>query len=94
MTKGELIKEAKQDLLKGNNCQFGICYLISNTISDIDKPASKIYPELKDNDIIQKYGGYNIKFIGYYWEDGVWNTGRLDFFNMLYDKYKDDNTEI
>lgn len=38
------------------------------------------------------FGGNPDKIL--FWERGVWDTGRLDFFNYLYDKYKDDETVI
>lgn len=92
MTKGELIRQVKKNLQKGLRTEYGICYAMYQVCIDITKSIYVLFPELGSFWQIIKYRGNPFKYL--YWRKGVWNKGRLKFFNMLYEKYKDDNTEI
>lgn len=98
MTKGEIIKIAKDRIQNKEFVEYGICYTLAMVITreaqNLILPSfiPELFSELKDKELVKKYGG-NFSFDNY-WPQGWWNTGRLDFFNMLYEKYKDDNTEI
>ena len=34
------------------------------------------------------------KYSAYWWDPGIWNTGRKDFLNWLIERYKDDTTNL
>lgn len=91
MTKGELIRKAKDCLSEYINC-WGICNLLADQCGMLTTCMHIIFPELHDKELIRKFKGDPER--AFYWGRLSWNTGRLDFFNMLYEKYKDDNTEI
>lgn len=93
MTKATIIKEMKERLKRKQFTNYGICYLFDMVTFryGYDK-IGNMFPEISNKKLIYAFGGNHSSI--FYWERGVWNTGRLDFFNMLYEKYKDDNTKI
>ena len=39
-------------------------------------------------------GPYETPYSKYWWSEGEWNTGRLDFLKWLLEQYKDDKTNL
>lgn len=47
-----------------------------------------------NNAILFKATNHNDASMVYWWQEGVWDTGRLDFLKWLLEQYKDDKTNL
>lgn len=93
MTKATIIREMKRCLTENRNTHLGIRFLFDMcTYKFTMLTIGDVFPEYGNDKLVRIFGGNPNEVFA--WQRGVWNTGRLDFFNYLYDKYKDDNTEI
>lgn len=87
VTRKEVLKRAKR--YKGP----GLCYTIGKAFEDyniIVFNISLVLPLFNKNNTKQ-FGG---SLGGYWWDWGVWNTGRMAFLNWLIEQYKDDKTNL
>ena len=90
VTRKEVLKRAKK--LK----RAGLCFSIEEALRDygIRVPYQLLtvyFPQFR-REVALNFGAN--KSDAWWWEYGVWNTGRMDFLNWLIDQYKDDKTNL
>lgn len=92
VTRVEVLKHAKE--LQGTHQYSGLCWLLNKALEDYGlwwADPLTTFPEFKFENA-RHFGAYTE--YGYWWEEGRWDTGRLDFLNWLIQEYKDDRMNI
>ena len=90
VTRKEVLKRAKK--LK----RAGLCFSIDEALRDYGIDLSyafvvKYFPKFRREEAL-KFGAHELD--SWWWEQNVWDTGRMDFLNWLIDQYKDDKTNL
>ena len=89
VTRKEVLKRAKK--LK----RAGLCFSIDRALIDygiyLNVSYHYLFPKFR-REVALNFGAN--KSDDWWWECGVWNTGRMDFLNWLIDQYKDDKTNL
>ena len=92
LTRKEVLKRAKKYK------DYGLCYAIFRaflhygiTIDGHYSTIRNIFPLFEVENATQ----FKVHFDrDYWWNKGVWNTGRSDFLDWLIEQYKDDKTDL
>ena len=87
VTRVDVLKKAKE------HQEFGLCYAIQEALDDYDiiiRPEYIFSLFTRENAL--KFGAD--KDCPYWWDPGVWNTGRMDFLNWLIEQYKNNKTDL
>ena len=93
ITRKEVLEYAKNHYSHCNGLCIAINMALFHYGINIDK-SSKIYllfPLFDVKNAIQ-FGADEDN--AYWWESGIWNTGREDFLDWLIERYKDDTTNL
>lgn len=84
----DILMEIKNNPLEDS----GLCYSIASTSRKFKVCNAKQYIKKFDKDIaIDNFGG---KDRLYWWEIGIWDTGRLDFLNFLIKENKTNKIDL
>lgn len=84
----DILMEIKNNPLKDS----GLCYSIASTSRQFKVCNAILYTKKFDKDIaIDNFGGRDKL---YWWEIGIWNTGRLDFLNFLIEENKNNKIDL
>lgn len=92
VTRKEVLLRAKK-LKRG-----GLCHSIEKALKDYGIYSSLFYTYLTiyfpkfRREVAFKFGAH--KTNSWWWEYGVWDTGRMDFLNWLIKEYEDDKTNL
>jgi len=89
VTRKEVLKRAKK--LK----REGLCFSIDRVLIDygiyINVDYHSLFPKFRREEALN-FGAE--KKGAWWWEQDVWDTGRMDFLNWLIEEYKDDKTNL
>ena len=90
VTRKEVLKRAKK--FKGRS----LCFSISHTLNEYDILHSfnhlyALFPKFIKRNALPF--GAN-RFSEWWWDEFVWETGRMDFLDWLIEEYKDDKTDL
>ena len=89
VTRKEVLKRAKKYQITG------LCHAIIFSLNDYGIYTDHIivFP-LFDRENAKPFKADTYHFGNYWWEKGVWNTGRMDFLNWLIEQYENDKTNL
>lgn len=99
VTRYEVLQYAKE--LQTTRTYGGLCNLLDDALmyyniyypspTEIHSSPAIVFSKFRLR--YAKYFGTHY-LLGYWWEKGQWDTGRLEFLDWLIDQYKNDKTNI